>query len=202
MKTESDLELLEAYLDDGLSDQDLARVALRLSKEPELAAELERLRGEREMRKAVWASLEPREAEVEHLLGRVDEAVRRRAWWERQARWGRWGAAAAACIVFGFTTGWFGRGPAAVDPMVQRPTGPVPQVAGTGGGGGDPGRLIGSRGSQMYQVQLTNDSGQVIAVQTFDSLEKARAFAADLQSWQDRQRQMQSGNVVLTGGKF
>jgi hypothetical protein len=52
------------------------------------------------------------------------------------------------------------------------------------------------------QVQLTDDTGRVVAVQHFESMDKANEFAKDIQAWQERQQQMRSGNVMMTGGKF
>jgi hypothetical protein len=193
MTTDTDLELLEAYLDDGLSDQDLARVALRLSKEPALATELDELRGQRDARKQFFASLEPKDGEVERLLGRIDESIRRRAWWHRQTAWGKWATAAAACLIFGFATGWLGRGPTA-NP-VSNPGGTSiagPMGAPAGNAPKNPG----------YDVVLTNEAGQRMAVQHFETLEKAKEFQEDLKNWQERARQMQTGNVVPAGGQF
>src|SRR5690242_20553866 len=107
--TEADVELLEMYLDDALSDQDLAAVARRIAEEPVMAAELERLRAERNLRRQLFVSMEPTDAEVERLLGRIDESIRRRSFFERNLRWGRWAAAAAACVAIGFTIGQVGR---------------------------------------------------------------------------------------------
>ena len=53
-----------------------------------------------------------------------------------------------------------------------------------------------------YQVQITDDTGRVVAVQKFDSLEQAREFTDDLTKWQLRQQQLQQGQVVLVGDTF
>jgi anti-sigma factor RsiW len=206
--TEADVEILEMYLDDALSDQDLAAVARRLADEPVMAAELERLRGERELRRQFFASLDPSDAAVERLLGRVDESIRRRTGWERQLKWGRWAAAAAACVALGFTTGYLGRSSAPMSgtgvAVTSNPAVPVEQVAentdDTHGHIIFPGQHVPP--TVPAAVQLTDDSGRVVAVQHFESLDKAKEFANDIQTWQERQRQMQNGNVVMMGGKF
>jgi anti-sigma factor RsiW len=208
--TEADVEILEMYLDDALSDQDLAAVARRLADEPVMAAELERLRGERDLRRQFFATLDPSDAAVERLLGRVDESIRRRTGWERQLKWGRWAAAAAACVALGFTTGYLGRstssqpGPnVAVNTDGQQP---VQQVAENNNPDDTHGKIFfpGQRVAPTVPaaVQLTDDAGRVVAVQHFESLDKAKEFANDIQAWQERQRQMQNGNVVMMGGKF
>ena len=205
--TEADVEILEMYLDDALSDQELAAVARRLADEPVMAAELERLRGERDLRRQFFASLDPSDAAVERLLGRVDESIRRRTGWERQLKWGRWAAAAAACVALGFTTGYLGRstspqpGPnVAVNTDGQQP---VQQVAENTNDAHDQINFVGKVAPTVpAAVQLTDDAGRVVAVQHFESLDKAKEFANDIQAWQERQRQMQNGNVVMMGGKF
>jgi anti-sigma factor RsiW len=206
--TEADVEILEMYLDDALSDQDLAAVARRLADEPVMAAELERLRGERDLRRQFFASLDPSDAAVERLLGRVDESIRRRTGWERQLKWGRWAAAAAACVALGFTTGYLGRSSApmsgpgvAVNTDVTQP---VQQVAENTDNTHGQITFTGQRVAPTVPaaVQLTDDTGRVVAVQHFESIDKAKEFANDIQTWQERQRQMQNGNVVMMGGKF
>jgi hypothetical protein len=189
--TEADLEILEMYLDDALSDRDLAAVAKRIAEEPVMAAELERLRGEREMRRQIWLAMEPTDAAVERLLGRVDESIRRRTWWERQLKWGRWAGAAAACVVFGFTAGYLGR-------STESPVAPTSVAQNE-----DHGQInFVGRVAGPAQVQLTDDSGRVVAVQHFESVDKAKEFANDIQAWQERQQQMRNGNVIMTRGKF
>jgi hypothetical protein len=206
MTTEADLELLEMYLDDALSDRELAAVAKRIADEPELAVELERLRIQRDIRREMFAALEPTPAAVERLLGRVDESIRRRAWWERHSKWGRFAAAAAACIIVGFTTGYLGRGPAQqTGPGIAVNQGQVDRTNSAVATNDnkdqrDSIRFVGKVGPAA--VQLTDDSGRVIAVQHFESMDKANEFANDIRTWQDRQRQMQSGNVQLMGGRF
>ncbi|HZZ42120.1 MAG TPA: hypothetical protein VFE58_04220 [Tepidisphaeraceae bacterium] len=199
--TETDLDMLEMYLDDALSDRDLAEAARRIAEEPELATELALMRVQREMRREYFASIEPTEAGVERLLGRVDESLRRRSSWERQIKWGRIGIAAAACIAIGFTTGYVGRGTGRTGgPAVaqnQQVTAPTVVASNT-----DDHDHIHFVGKVTPQVQLTDDNGRVIAVQPFESMDKANEFVNDIQTWQDRQRQVQNGNVLLMGGKF
>jgi anti-sigma factor RsiW len=211
MMTEADLELLEMYLDDALSDRELAEVARRIADEPAVAAEVERLRAERDLRRQVFASLEPTGAAVDRLLGRVDESIRRRSGWEKQIKWVRFAAAAAACVVIGFTTGYLGRGPSSQPgtPIAQNPannvapTAPTQLATGNDNTQRDRITFVGKvPPAANATVQLTDDAGRVVAVQHFESADKAREFANDIRTWQERQRQVQSGNVQLMGGKF
>ena len=53
-----------------------------------------------------------------------------------------------------------------------------------------------------YQVQIVDESGQVMAVQKFPSLEKAREFSDDLQQWQIRQERLLNLQVTVHSGRF
>ena len=179
---DEDLELLEAHLDGALNAGEAAALRDRLSREAELAAVLENLRTDRAMRQKVWALLEPTDAKLEQFVGRVSRASTRRSWLIRPLRIA---AAVAACVVLSFFAGWQFRGKqvahalrtaqpilANVDPVVH------------------------------YQVALTDENGQITAVQDFNSLEKAREFTQDLSLWQDRQRQMRDGAAVVVADRF
>jgi len=201
--TEADLEILEMYLDDALSDRELADVAMRIANEPVMAAELERLRGEREMRRQFYAAMEPTDAAVERLLGRVDESMRRRTWWQDQSKWTRWGAAAAACIAIGFTTGYLGRGTTqpAGPAMVQAPMQLAPPMT-VASNTDEHGKINFVGRLAPAQVQLTDDRGQVIGVQRFDSVDKANEFVSDVRVWQENQQKLQAAGGPSNDGKF
>jgi len=51
-------------------------------------------------------------------------------------------------------------------------------------------------------VQIVDESGQVMAVQKFQSLEKAREFSNDLQQWQIRQERLLNGQVTVQSAKY
>jgi hypothetical protein len=53
-----------------------------------------------------------------------------------------------------------------------------------------------------YQVTLRDENGHVVAVQRFDSIDKAQEFAADVARWQSRSERLASGRVVLTADRF
>jgi hypothetical protein len=137
--SEQDLELLEDCLDGELSPGESERLHARLEKEPELAEVLDELRGERAARSAVWASLEPSEGHANRFAERVIATAKRQ---ERKSRFwqvGRFGSAAAACLVLGVFLGWIGRdrgitnypGPTApINPhIVVAPAAPMPAPA-------------------------------------------------------------------------
>ena len=57
-------------------------------------------------------------------------------------------------------------------------------------------------GKEFQPVALTDEAGNITAVQKFDKLEDAREFAAEVGRWQARHQQIQNGNVVMTTTKF
>ena len=199
--TDQDLELLDQYLDGALSDDEERALETRLRAEPALAAELSRLKSDRDLRKLMWQGIETGvERSVQPLLMRVEAALDRRENWKMRIARFRVPAAAAACILVGFMAGWVGR----TSPM-----------AGPGGGAMarndvEPNREIQfpgislprGRAATAYDVALKDEAGKVVAVQHFENLEKAREFADDLGHWQERQTQAQNGNVVLVGDRF
>src|SRR2546421_1440258 len=162
MIDDGDLELLEALLDNELTAQQSEQLRTRLASEPALAAELEHLRAERKLRAEMFSSLEGgEEAVVEKILAQVGPAVPDASGRAGHTRFRlRYAMAAAALIAIGFLVGWMGA---------------------TGG------KSNLSASEAPYRVEILDESGQVMAVPTFQTLEKAREFSGDLQQWQIRQ---------------
>src|SRR5580658_7816338 len=104
MPSETDQELLEAYLDDALGPDEVERAALRLAQEPELAAALDEMRAQRRQRAAIWAALEPSEAAASTLSQSMLRSIRRRRMMARLSWGSRLGGAAAACILVGLSS--------------------------------------------------------------------------------------------------
>jgi hypothetical protein len=181
--TESDLEMLEGYLDDALDERGREAVRARLTGEQEWIAALEQLRGERAMRQALFAGLEPSQEEVERLVGRVRDGIEGRRGFARVLRGARYIAAAAACFVVGFFVHamFFARPPMSDKPGAQ----PIIHNG------------TSVRAVEMYEVTLRDGSGQVVAVQRFDSLAKAQEFANDVSQWQRRAERLASGQFVV-----
>lgn len=87
----------------------------------------------------------------------------------------RYAVAAAACIALSFLAGWMG-GMSKSSSVSANPT--------------------------NYRVEIRDDAGQVLAVQKFDSLEKAREFSEDLEDWQKRQEKILSGQVTVRSARY
>lgn len=222
MLSEQDQEFLEAYLDDALSSEEADRITARLEREPALVAELATLREQRRGRKAVWESLEPTEDQAGEFAVSVIRGVHRRRMMARMSWAGRLSGAAAACILVGLGSGWYmwGRGSAAANPSAGIATvssNTTPTVTSPGmslasnnqNGQNSPdgqiqfvGQPAGGLPAGTYQVELTDDTGSVLAVQKFNKLDEAQHFAQDLGQVVERQQNVQNGHVTLVSDHF
>lgn len=201
---QDDEELLEAHLDGALTPEDGEALWRRLAAEQELLAELERLRAERVVRAAVWAAGEPTAGEAEQVAEEVVSAAAHARRWERAAWFGRRAAASAAAVALAFAAGWTVRGryepagPTTVRAVVPaRPAGMAPAgMAPAAAAGADERR-------PSFPVTLTDELGNVIAVQHFDDARTARQFAEDVDRWQSRPRgRAEVDSVTPVSGEF
>ena len=186
-----DFALLESYLDGELSPGEIADLDRRLRGEPELAGALGRMSAEYAVRRAVWASLEPGKSEATRVARGAGISARQLDRRRQLGKLSRLAGAAAACIAVGFLAGWVGRGNTAARADTGR------QVATTGGAASAPAPQTPAE-PYVYQVALTDEAGNITAVQKFDNLEDARNFAADVGRWQARQQQVEQGQTVMT----
>src|SRR5437764_10975801 len=81
---ETDLELLESYLDGELPSAESDALRRRIASEPVLAAAIQTLRSERAVRAAFWESCEPGDDVVSRLMGRVEKKVDDHWMWTRR----------------------------------------------------------------------------------------------------------------------
>jgi hypothetical protein len=150
----------------------------RLTSEPTLATDLEHLRAERKVRAEMFSSLEGgEEAVVDRILSAARiSGIAGPAVVTKSTRFRlRYAMAAAALIAIGFLVGWMGA---------------------TGG------KSNANASEAPYRVELLDESGQVMAVQKFQSLEKAQEFSDDLQQWQIRQERLLNGRVTVESAKY
>src|SRR5881397_2852649 len=108
--TETDLELLDTYLDEELPLEEAEPLRRRLSSEPELADALEQVRFERDARKHFFAAIEPDNAAVQCLVANVHRGINRDLVWTKRARALRGVSGIAACLLVGFSIGYIFRG--------------------------------------------------------------------------------------------
>ena len=181
---DDDVELLEAHLDGALSADENERLTARLCREPQLADALATLRAERSVRRRAFSSLEPDPQAADAFAAHAVEQIARQDRWRRTSRLLRRVSAVAAGFAIAFAGGWVARGSAAADP--------APRVAASTTSGGP----------SSIQVALTDEQGNIVAVQQFDDLRQAAQFADDVGRWQARRRQVESGQVVPVSGEF
>jgi anti-sigma factor RsiW len=188
---ETDIELLETYLDGELPQRESESLWRRLADEPELSAELEHLRAERAVRQAVFASMEPSELLVSQTQASIARATRRRHILSIVNKALTATVAAAACILFGFAVGWLGHDK-------------FPATLGAASGAGV--QVVDTHGSAAsggnYVVNVRDDSGHVVASQTFGSLQEARDFAEDVSRSQVRHHDLHDSPVVPVSDQY
>jgi hypothetical protein len=174
---DSDLELLETYLDGQMPLADAEGLWRRLSVEKELAAALVDLRAQRELRLAVWQGMEPSESEAAALTRRVSRAMRGRTTWEYARRGLSYAVAAAACIIVGFQVGRTGGGGNSGPVLAQAAS----QSSQVHLASADDSSKLGA-----FQVAIRDQSGDVIATPRFATRQEAVDFVGDLNAMQSR----------------
>ncbi|MCC7349072.1 MAG: hypothetical protein IT446_00755 [Phycisphaerales bacterium] len=182
-------QLLDAHLDQALTAEESAGLESRLRVDMELAGRLEALRQERLLRQQVWQRMEPTELQTERFNDRLKQRMQTRDPWRQRAGVLRWVSAVAACLLIGFMSGYVNRG-TLFGPDEPAGSSRVRKVSD---------EAAGRRG---YHVSLVDETGQVVATQTFDTLEQAQEFANDVGRWQATRRQAQDGHMQLVADEF
>jgi anti-sigma factor RsiW len=180
--SDSDLELLESHLDGELSVVEEEALRDRMNIEPELASVLETLRSERDARRMALVSFEPDDAAVERFnrsASREIQRVDRESFWRSTSRTLRVVAAAAACLVIGFSVGRI-----ADSGVLNRP--PGERVANV-----DPNQ-------RFVEVTLTDESGRELGIQRFASHERAREFIQDCEQLRQQREKLEDVHIVPT----
>jgi len=190
--SDEQLQLLELYLDGELPPEEARALEARMAAQPELAEAMRQLRSERKLREGYFGALEPQEVAVIEIAGRalahahqvVAMRRARRRWLAATSmRVFGYASAAAALLVIGLLLGRLAH---------QN----VPPTSHANGGPTQPAMTA------VYNVSITDESGKVVGVQKFKSLDEAQRFSEDLQNWQDRQEQLRNGQVTLRSAKF
>jgi hypothetical protein len=177
---DSDLELLQAYLDGEMPMSECEGLWRRLAVEQELSRELDQMRAEVATRTVVWSSLEPDDAAVASLEKNVLRAARRQDLQVRANRWFRTVAAVAACLLFGFGFGWWGRDKYP-NLNIERAISTDTQPGAVQHGGFDLGP---SAPTGKYVVNVRDVTGKIIASQQFNTYDEAKQFADDFAKMQ------------------
>jgi anti-sigma factor RsiW len=77
MLSDTELEILDAYLDDALSAEEAELLDSRLVVEPALAAALDDLRAQRAARRMVWRSMQPSQGSASQFVSATLRSFRR-----------------------------------------------------------------------------------------------------------------------------
>ncbi len=170
MVSDQDIELLEASLDAQLSPSEQAAVDVRVAGSPELSQGLASLVQERRSRSAAWESLAFTDASVDYAIGRLQQSLDRRSWF--QGLVGQWQplAVAAACLAM-FATGMYfrdtyaGSGQRPAFQMIQ----PVNAVVNQGAG---------ANSQPQFEFRVNDAAGQPIFSQRFRTIEEAESYLA------------------------
>ena len=199
--SEHDLQLLDTYLDNELPPDDMDEIRRRLKREPALAAALDQLTRDRQLRHRVFFEMDREVAHsaresTEQIARSLRQAAVREVAWSNRRGVIRQLTAAAACIVVGLLVGWFGR------ERAEFRTNPAERAMHQAM---DPDAAVTVSSDAPragFNVAITDEKGNVLAQQHFATLEEAQRFNNDLLRWQQRQRQVRNGDVRLIGGKF
>lgn len=178
--SDSDLELLESHLDGELTIAEDEALRERMNIEPELAAVLETLRSERDARRRAFVAMEPDDAAVEgfnRYATREIQRIDRETFWKNTASRLRVVAAAAACLVIGFSVG---------------------RIADSGVLDRQPGQNVATAdpGKPFVEVLLTDEGGQQLGVQRFTSHDAARNFITECERARERRQRMNDAPAV------
>jgi|GEM_PF-3427528 len=182
---EADIETLELYLDEELSTNERSALETRLAADPRLANELTRLRGDRELRYAIFSGGSEFSAKsIDELVASVrvvqaSEALRDR----RQGRQGPWRtiASAAAALIVGVVLGGFAshRGP--TSPGMNAGMG-LPLGSSNTSAGFTPVNLPTAEVPQAYGqhiVVISDPSGRVVQRLVFPTVEAAQQYVEE-----------------------
>lgn len=188
-------DTLQEFLDGELDAASAAAMRRSAESDPALAEALAELEGDRGWRQQAWRSLEPDDAYAARLASQVILQVHRGERRRRLMAWMRGPAAAAACLAI-FATGWIARDRAGV----ATPEGFTPIPSKLSDSWSFDNRGTPTRG--MVNVALTDETGNVIAVQRFNEIGEAKRFADDLTRWQAQRQQVQQGRLQRVGEQF
>jgi anti-sigma factor RsiW len=180
---DNDIELLNAYLDGELPVPECEGLWRRLAVEPELTAELDRLRTEHDVRQSVWTSLEPTDQAVAMTAHKIFKAARRNELVSMFNRGMLLVSSIAALVLVGFSLGWMERS----HNTGMAASGNGTQALATTGQTGLP--------SDNTEVSLRDASGHAFSIR-FDSHDEARQFVDDLETEQHN-REAQGMNPVV-----
>jgi len=175
MINHQNLELLDSYLDGALEATAATCFKARIDAEPELAADLERLQADRNLRLQLWQLFEVAEGSSDRITAAVMAREARRAWYMRLLDHRDQFAAAAACIAV-FLIGWqWARNAESyrMQPAGGMGTQPVSQIIQ---------QQVPAGQAIAFEVRLNDASGKLVRVERFATLQDAQRFVEEIKS--------------------
>jgi len=166
--TETELDLIETYLDGELPMSEAEGLWRRLALEPELTAALDELRTDRALRINVWEQCEPAEAAAITVSRQINSAIGRRRVWESARRGAFYVTAAAACMLIGIN---IGRQQGLITPAA--PNGISQNVAQNVAMNSN----VGNANTSAVPVNILDGSGRIVAMPSFQTMQEANNFA-------------------------
>jgi anti-sigma factor RsiW len=175
---DNDLELLDSYLDGEMPMSECEGLWRRLAVEPELSAELDRLRAESAVRQIVYSSLEPADEILAQIQRNILKGARKQSLMATYNRYVRVIATVAACLLFGFAFGWWGHDRY---PMFAHGwlTGSGNNSIATIGSPFTIAPVAPAAPQGKFIVNIRDGSGNVIATQQFNTYDEAKQFVDD-----------------------
>jgi anti-sigma factor RsiW len=183
---DNDIELLDSYLDGELPMSECEGLWRRLAVEPELAAELDRLRADAATRQIVYSSLEPADDILASLQRNILKSARKESLRATYNRYVRRFATIAACLLFGVSIGGNSSMASAGNTLLG--VAPVTSVPAAPHG--------------KFIVNIRDGSGQVIATQQFNTYDEAKQFVDDYAKSQAGRSESHGSPVAPVGDKF
>ncbi|HMB96437.1 MAG TPA: hypothetical protein VKK61_10390 [Tepidisphaeraceae bacterium] len=213
--TDIDLEMMEGWLDGELPDEQANQLRQRIASEPALAAAVDQLRSERQLRNEVWQSFESGNGEVETLISNVRRAVQREEIWSWRFGVLRKFSAVAASIGLIFMAGWVSHERLRVvgsDATIAAPIVSPQAVASNIPNDNEikfiqPGNLnfvnspitpsFSNVQPANYQVEIVDPQGHLVAIQSLNKLDDAQKFLTDMGRFQSDQQRHPSEPILV-----
>jgi anti-sigma factor RsiW len=201
---DNDIELLDSYLDGELPMSECEGLWRRLAVEPELAAELDRLRADAATRQIVYSSLEPADDILASLQRNILKSARKESLRATYNRYVRRFATIAACLLFGVSIGWWGNATYPTFAHGWLTPGGNSSMASAGNTllGVAPVTSVPAAPHGKFIVNIRDGSGQVIATQQFNTYDEAKQFVDDYAKSQAGRSESHGSPVAPVGDKF
>jgi hypothetical protein len=209
--SETDLEMLETWLDGELPDEQILDLRKRLAVETDLHQAMDRLRSDRQMRAQLWPTFEGSDAEVDTLVNSVRHSVQQDEMWNWRLGALRKFSGIAASIALVFMAGWITHSRLRTNVSdVTTPQNSSQVALNTPDQNqihfmplGKNFNLVGiptapsNIQNAAYQMQIIDRNGRVIAMQPLNNVGDPQKFVSQMVRTQPQQQGRQPSDPVL-----